>query len=73
MPDIDSMWEGVTWYNADRNPNGDLPYDKYGFIISLRAADSSRLQIAIPYSGNTLDSPKFRSYINGMWQAWKTF
>lgn len=74
ISDIDSVWEGVTWYNADKNPSGDLPYpDKYGFILSFKANNSNRLQIAIPYSGDTINVPKFRSYTNARWQAWRTF
>lgn len=68
IENLDDMWEGVTWYNANQNPEGVMPYADYGYILSLRASNYPGFQLAIPYGEK---SPKFRVFTNGKWYDWK--
>lgn len=68
IENLDDMWEGVTWYNANQNPEGVMPYADYGYILSLRASNYPGFQLAIPYGEK---SPKFRIFTNGKWYDWK--
>ena len=72
VTNLNSLFTGCTWFNADQNPTGTKPFNTYGFIIAFQSGGSNYFQIAIPYGNDTYD-PKWRTYVNGAWQAWKPF
>lgn len=72
ITNLDSLFVGCTWFNADQNPTGTKPFNTYGFIIAFQSGGSNYFQIAIPYGNDTYD-PKWRTYVNGAWQAWRPF
>lgn len=71
ITDLDSIFAGCIWYIA-ASSSGAKPFADYGFIIAFKSTEASVLQIAIPYGGST-NVPKWRTYINAKWQAWKPF
>ncbi len=72
IPNLDSWFVGCTWYNAEKNNTGVKPFEHYGFIIAFQSGQSNYFQIAIPYGGDT-NEPKWRTYVNGKWQEWRSF
>lgn len=77
VSNIDTTWEGIMWYQ-EQYVQGTLPYSGggygYGYIFSFYLPNSNDLvQIAIPYSGDSIATPKFRTHVNGSWQSWREF
>lgn len=72
IKDLDSLFVGCEWYNAEQMTSESLPFSDYGMILSIKATASTLMQLAIPY-GASPNIPKWRSRVNNAWQGWKTF
>ena len=71
IPDLDSFWEGLTWYNADQNPAGEKPFEHYGFVLAFTTG-ANHIQIGIPHGGAVNENLRIRTYANKRWYGWKS-
>lgn len=71
IPNLDSFWEGLMWYNASQNLEGTKPFDNYGFILAF-STGVNHIQIGIPFGGAVSENLRVRSYADKRWYDWKS-
>lgn len=69
IKDLDTRFEGLTWYNKEQVTGGSVPFDYYGFLLSFKTSNNV-MQLAIPFSNMKNENLKHRSYANGRWYDW---
>ena len=71
IKDLDTHFEGLTWYNEDKVTGGNIPFVDYGFLLSFKTSNNF-MQLAIPYSPAENNNLKYRTFGNGRWYDWKS-